>query len=372
MKKLKVLQVSNHYYPCFGGIERLLMDLNNILQRNGVQSDVCCLDRDFQGKKLPEFEIVGKTKVYRIPFADLKYYKIATKVLDFTKEYDLIHVHGIGFFSDFLALTQAIHKKPLVLSTHGGIFHSSSLGLMKKAYFKTIARHFLKKYFLIFADSKSDFEIFSKITGNLELALDGIDFKEFKKAKEKKIKNQFIHAGRFASNKQLEKIPEAFAKVLEKREDFNVILVGSDSGDGSLEKVKEKIAEKKLWKKFRVITEATEEQMRSLNSSSSFALNSARHEGFGISVIESMALKTIPIVNKLEVFGEFIEDNKSGFFVDFNNPAKAAEKILKIMQKSESELSRHRALCQKAAEKFDFEKSVLKMIKAYEKAAKAG
>jgi len=371
MKKLKILQVSNHYWPCFGGIERFVMDLNNILSRHNVQSDVCCLDRDFQGKKLPQAEKVGKSMVYRIPFVDLKYYKIAPKIIGIVKEYDVIHVHSIGFFSDFLALTQPLHKKPLILSTHGGIFHSSRHGLMKKAYFNTLHRHFLGSYSRIFADSKSDFEIFSEITKNIELAPNGIDFREFKNAKSAKKKNQFIHAGRFAANKQLEKLVEAFAKVAEKRKDFKVILAGSDSHDKSLEKVREKIFEKGIGENFEIVLEAGEEKMRRLNAESSFALNSARHEGFGLSVIESMALGTVPVVNRLEVFAEFIEGNKSGFFVDFNNPEKAAAEILKLMQKSEKQLSKNRTLAKKAAGKFDFEKSVFKMIKAYENAARA-
>jgi alpha-1,3-mannosyltransferase len=41
------------------------------------------------------------------------------------RDADIVHVHAIDFFFDFLGWTKPLHGKKLVVSTHGGFFHTS-------------------------------------------------------------------------------------------------------------------------------------------------------------------------------------------------------------------------------------------------------
>ena len=73
------------------------------LQEQKIVSDVLCLNKCAKSSKvLPDKGAKSGINIYRIPFFDLHYYKIAPQVLNYLKDYDIIHVHGIGFFSDFL------------------------------------------------------------------------------------------------------------------------------------------------------------------------------------------------------------------------------------------------------------------------------
>ena len=121
---MRVLHVTTRFHPCRGGVERHVEDLA-ALQNKTMRADVLCLDRcEDDGPRLPARSTVGKVNVFRVPYTDLRYYKIAPRILRYVKNYDVLHVHRMGFFLDFLCLTKSLHKKRLVFTTHGGIFHT--------------------------------------------------------------------------------------------------------------------------------------------------------------------------------------------------------------------------------------------------------
>ena len=57
--------------------------------------------------------------------------------------YDLVHIHAIDFFVDYLSLLRWVHRIPLVVSTHGGFFHTQRAQAFKEWYFKTVTRQSL-------------------------------------------------------------------------------------------------------------------------------------------------------------------------------------------------------------------------------------
>ena len=140
---MKILHFSNRYWPAIGGVESVIANLCSELEKKKIQSDVLTLNRA-DGKKLKIKEKKGKTNIFRIPFFDLKYYKLSTIPFSLIKNYDIIHIHSIGFFSDVVLLTKFFHKKKIIISTNGGIFHTQNIAGIKKLYFYIIERLLLK------------------------------------------------------------------------------------------------------------------------------------------------------------------------------------------------------------------------------------
>src|SRR5690349_11548212 len=125
---MRVLHVVRQFHPSIGGLESVVAGLAGEQRRNGIAAEVLTLDRLFHDptrRRLPATDQVGDIPIRRIPFAGSRRYPLAAPVLRHLRGFDLVHVHGVDFFSDFLAATQPLHKRPLVLSTHGGFFHTS-------------------------------------------------------------------------------------------------------------------------------------------------------------------------------------------------------------------------------------------------------
>ena len=82
---------------------------------------VITLNRDFAKPNivLPEHEDIDGIEVVRVPYRGSHRYPIAPKVLRHIKGADVVHVHAIDFFFDFLALTAPWHRQPLVVTPHG-------------------------------------------------------------------------------------------------------------------------------------------------------------------------------------------------------------------------------------------------------------
>jgi alpha-1,3-mannosyltransferase len=357
---MKVLHITHHFFPCIGGTEKYVMDLCLELKKRGIKVEVVCLNKcPKETKKLKEKERVKGIKINRIPFWDFHLYKIAPKVIHFIKGFDLIHVHGIGFFSDFLLTKKKEHKKPVVISTHGGIFHTNKKSMLKKFYYNFWLKHQLKKADIIIADSENDFEQFKKISNKVLLLQNAVNTKKFY-FKGKKDYNKAIFVGRISKNKRIDLLIERFAEITKKHPKKTLEIIGKDF-DGITEKLKKKIKETKTEKKVFFRGKLTEKKLIEKIKQAGFYLSASEYEGFGIAVIEAMAAGTIPVLNNIKAFRELVENKKTGFLIDFNKK----NSLKKIMEKKENELKKISSNCLKEAKKHSWKRKVKEIEKIY-------
>ena len=67
------------------------------------------------------------------------------------------------FFVTISAWTKPLHRKRLVLTTHGGFFHTSYAARLKRLYFSIVTRMPLAWYDGVVAVSVADSELFGRI-----------------------------------------------------------------------------------------------------------------------------------------------------------------------------------------------------------------
>ncbi len=360
---MKILHVTNHFYPCTGGIESYVLDLCKELIKRGHKSDVACLNTcAYSKEKLPSKEIIDGINVCRMPYLNLKYYKIAPSIINFVKEYDVVHIHGIGFFSDFLSITKWLHKKPLILSTHGGIFHTKKIILAKQLYFNTITRLALKGIKKIIATGNVDYGRFSGISKNTVMIEPGIDYKKFSGIKRNTKKNTFLFVGRISKNKRIDNLIQAVGELKKIVPDIIFYVVGED-WDNSLESLQP------LLKKFGVEKNAVftgkvpDSELKEYYAKSQFFISASEYEGFGISVAEAMAAGCIPILNNIAAFRALVDDGENGFVVDFGNAGGSASAIYKAIKRND--LSKIAKNARAAAKKYDWAKIAGKLQDIY-------
>ncbi|MCG2723810.1 glycosyltransferase family 4 protein [archaeon] len=322
----------------------------------GHTSDVACLNTcAYASEKLPARDIFEGINIYRLPYSNLKYYKIAPSVLKFAKNYDVIHIHGVGFFSDYFSLTKWLHGKPLVLSTHGGIFHTKNLSVLKKFYFFGWFRLVSSGISKIFAHSKNDLELFSKISKNKCAYVPYSIRYDFFDIARKPEKSTLLFVGRISENKRVDNLVKCAAEARKKIPGIKLFVVG---GDWGRQKEAQAIA-KSLGVEKNVFFEGEKhgkELLEYYKKSGIFVLASS-YEGFGISAIEAMAAGCIPVLNDIQAFRAFINDGKNGFIVDFSDAKKAAERIIEINNLPLNIRNRIEAAAKKTAKEYDWAKT---------------
>ncbi len=369
---MRILHVFHHYKPCRGGIESVILELNRQLSRKGHQCSVLCLNSCPRGReKLKARETFKEASVERIPFLDLHCYKLAPFSLGKLRGFDVVHVHGLGFFSDYLALTKPLHRKRLLLSTHGGIFHTNRISLLKGIYFSAWCRLVLKAFSKIVAVSSQDKELFSKIAGKRKIAVieNGIDWKGLSGLKREVQRNAFLYFGRLSRNKGLRELIGAFALLCREKKDAKLLLAGQDF-DTLLPALRRQARQLGIEKNVSFLGEVSDNQLQQLLSKAEFFVSASQYEGFGIAAVEAMAAGLVPVLSRIDSFERFVRHGENGFLVEFSDTEKAAEQLKVAAGLRNSERKRLGKNAKRFAAAFDWGKKVEEYLAAYRGVAK--
>ncbi len=157
----------------------------------------------------------------------------------------------------------------------------------------------------------------------------GVDLDEFEKIKVKRRKNRILSVGRLVKNKGFDHLILSFAKVLQKNQESELIIIGSGPEEKNLKKMagiaKNKIIFKKPFPKEKRQVLITEFKKATL-----FILLS-NYESQGIVVSEAVCAGTPAIVNNTSALAEFVERN-GVIGVNNRNHNLVADKILEVLK----------------------------------------
>jgi alpha-1,3-mannosyltransferase len=365
---MKIVHVTPGFYPTMGGIQKYVEDLCLNLIRLGHQSDVITYERHtITGEKLKKHEKYNGINIYRIPSFGTRLYPMAPGVIKKIKGYDIVHIHGVGFFCDVLSLTKAFHGKRLIISTHGGIFHTNRFSLAKKLYFSIWCRLMMKNFDKIVAVSRNDEKLFSRISKNIIFIPNGVEMETYSKIKRKPEKNTFLFIGRLSPNKRIDLLVELVYLLKEDVPGVKLYVAGSEWRNEH-KKLDALVAEKNLGKNVIFTGEISEGKKLSLLSKAEFFVSASEYEGFGISVIEAMAAGLPVIANDIESFRNLIKNGESGFLIDYSQPEKVKSLAMKIKDQDLIAVSK---MAREEAKKYDWAVIVKKMVVVYERCIRA-
>jgi alpha-1,3-mannosyltransferase len=364
---VRIAQVVNHFYPCRGGKESVVKELSQRLKQRGHEVDVVCLNRCADsGSMLAREGNWNGVKIKRVGFLDLHFLKIGFPSVGALRKADVVHAHDLCFLTDFLALTKFLYRKPLVLSTHGGIFHTVSLSVLKKIYFNVWLRLVGGAFDRVIAVSKNDFELFSKIFPAEKMALveNAVDVERLGKIKGNAAANSFLFVGRLSRNKRVDLLLEAFSLLLKKKKGARLTVVGRDF-DGILPELKAKAKELGVEDAVRFEGSVSEEKLLQLFSQNAFFVSASNYEGFGISAIEAMAAGLVPVLNSIPSFMDFVDGGKNGFVVDFSKTEEAAGVLTGACSLGKKRLGELSRSARRSVQKFSWEKKADEFEKLY-------
>ncbi|RYY02582.1 MAG: glycosyltransferase family 1 protein [Gammaproteobacteria bacterium] len=371
----RVTHVVRQYLPSIGGMEEVVRNIALHQLKTGQKGTrVITLNRLFRTAKqdtapalLPSREIIDGIEVVRLPYYGSSRYPICPSILSELGDADVIHVHGVDFFYDFLAATQWLHKRPLVLSTHGGFFHTAFASTAKTVFFKTITKLSSKAYAKVIATSANDGQLFSKIMSEPQLKVieNGVDVTKFANQASQTLQPTLIYFGRWSVNKGLLEALDMFAGLHRLNDSWRFIIAGREY-DHTLNELQSKAVDLGLAQAVELVANPSDETLRQLIQQSSYFLCLSRHEGFGIAPIEAMSAGLTPILSDIPPFRTLVEKSGLGVIVaDRDNAHPATQALIALHDQGSEVFEQRRAAAIEFAQQYAWQQVADDYLEVY-------
>jgi alpha-1,3-mannosyltransferase len=321
-----IVHVIRQFLPNRGGLEDVVANLARQTLKRGYRVRVATLDSLFtaRDKKLPARETIDGIDIVRIPWSGSTRYPLAPEVFRHLGDADLIHVHAIDFFFDALAWGRLLHRKPMVVTTHGGFFHTTKFAAIKKVWFQTITRASAMAYKRVIGCSMSDLAQFSKIAPSRSIVIEnGADIGKFADRASRSPKRRIVTIGRFSVNKRLDRLIDAVAALRVFNPDWHLDIAGVES-DLTRQDLMAQIDRLKLNDAVTIHVGADNDAVGRIIADASIFASASSYEGFGLVALEAMSAGLLPVLNTNEAYRTLGERHKDIVLADFADTAAAA------------------------------------------------
>jgi alpha-1,3-mannosyltransferase len=365
---VRVVHVVRQFHPGVGGLENFVLSLAKQQRLEGVNAEVVTLDRLYSkpSVRLLRHDSVEGVPVHRIGFSGSSRYPIAPEVLSHIEPFDIVHVHGVDFFCDFLAATRVLHRKPLVLSTHGGFFHTNFGRFLKPIFFHTVTRASLWQYRRIFACSAGDEAIFRKVAGRRVVRIDnGVDTNKFAGLASRKFVPTLVYFGRFSANKGLDRLVDAFDVLCDELPRARLHIMGRDWGD-LLPALKERIHAARHGTAITVHEAPSDDDIRRVISASSYFVSASQYEGFGLTLVEALAAGLLPIVSPLPSFASILGGSDTGLPVQFDDAQSAGKEMASFIRETAKGYGTRRSEAMQLSSRYAWPKVSGRFVREYQ------
>lgn len=367
---MKIIHVVRQFSPSVGGLETSVLNLARAQRgRLGIDARVVTMNRVFgHPETLPPEDVVAGIPIQRLPWRGSSRYPLVPSVLWNLQSADVVHVHAIDFFFDYLALTRPLHRGVMIASTHGGFFHTAQFATAKKLWFNTITRASIQAYHRIVACSHSDAELFRSRAGHrLTVIENGIDQARFTCASAQAQTRTIICFGRFAKHKRIGDIFPILARLYERDPAWRLIIAGRDA-DQTAEELRAMADEVGIAHAVRFVLNPSDAQLRVLIGEASFSACLSAYEGFGLAAVEAMSAGLLPILSGIAPFRRLVDDTKIGLIVDPSDPAGAAKIVQTSVLDDAASYVRRRAKTMEAVRRYDWEEVAARYADIYAEA----
>ncbi len=365
---MRILHIVRQFSPAIGGLENFVLCLARNQLQEGHQPEVLTLDTVFhrKGPRLPAIDEVEGIPVRRVSWVGSYKYPLAFSTSSHLSGFDIIHVHAVDFFADYLALTRLFHKTPLVLSTHGGFFHTTSASRFKRLFFNTVTRVSLCGYKRVIACSENDQTVFAPLCKPwLRLIENGVDIEKFADLGPRSFDNSFLFIGRFSDNKRIDLLLETIHHLKRTTPDVRLTIIGRD-WDDNLARMRQQIGTLGLSEQVSVLLDLSDSDIKTQIGRHCFVVSASDYEGFGMTLVEGMAAGLVPVASPISSFKRIIEEAGVGHLVDFHDPEAAAQSILAYTQSIRTDYPAVRAAAMVAATRYGWPGTAARFMQIYE------
>lgn len=310
---MKILHIVRQFSPSIGGLEDYVLNLSIEQKSLGHEVTVYTLNTNFQtDERLAADAEIDGIAVKRFNWIGSKRYPITSFPRKMLNQFDIVHVHAVDFFIDYLSLLKRLHllKPKLVLTTHGGFFHTPQQQSLKKFFFQTVTRFTLGPVNVVFTISNNDNLLFEKIKQGCHLIENGVSYQKFGYSQQLGSSNDLVYLGRLSSNKKLDWLIEAFSQLDNPNSMLKII---GNRATGDAEQLETLLTTLDAENRVALLFNLSDEEILTHIESSRFVVSASEYEGFGLSVIELMSYGLVPLLSSQpDSFKSFIGQSEVG------------------------------------------------------------
>ncbi|MCC5810568.1 MAG: glycosyltransferase family 4 protein [Ectothiorhodospiraceae bacterium] len=368
---MRVTHVVRQYLPSVGGMEEVVRNIAaNQSRRAGQEARIVTLNRLFRNSRdrLPARDMIDGIPVRRLAYTGSSRYPLCPQVLRHLGEADVVHVHGVDFFYDFLALTRRLHRRPLVLSTHGGFFHTAFASRLKQIWFGTITKASARAYQSVVATSENDGARFADIVpaGRLQVIENGVDTDKYAGAGARALNRTLIYFGRWSGNKGLVESLALMEVLTALHPGWRLIIAGREY-DYTTADLQAELQRRGLEGSVELHPSPTDHAMRELIAQASWFLCLSRHEGFGLAAIEAMSAGLTPVLSDIPPFRRLVDTSGMGLAVPAATPAALADRICTLHAEGDDAFHRRRESAMAFADRYSWRHVADRYLDVYER-----
>ncbi|MFH1776262.1 MAG: glycosyltransferase [Candidatus Omnitrophota bacterium] len=352
-KKINIMHVTNSLD--IGGLEMLVLNMLNALDRQRFSSRVCTLRED--GKLIPEFTKAG------IPVHIIKkrngldfFLPWKLKRLFQENQIDIVHTHNYAPWLYAAVAKNMVQEIRLIHTEHSNVDDLKRRKILEKIL------SYATDYIVCDSANVAGFMVKEENINRqkIKTILNGIDVGRFSRQDMQKTLKKELGidedtrvigtVGRLVEVKDHLTLIKSFSLVLDKLKNVILIIVG----DGPLRKKLEDFSRDIEVRKNIMFLGARDDVDKVLQIFDLFVLSSLS-EGLPLALIEAMAA-SIPVV-ATAVGGncEVVPDEKTGYLVTPKEPKQMAEKIITILTDKKLQKKMGECACQRVREHFNLE-----------------
>lgn len=321
---MKILFVSDLYYPHLGGISEHIFHLANEFEKMG--HNIRILTGNMEGTFRPdEYRVIrigyGKKVKYNGSIGRVTLGVEILKLKKIIKDFDVVHAHG-GLSPTLPILALCFSKKTNFLTFHATFDRCLPYKLCNRQ-FKSLFNRIDGKI----AVSKTAKESFSRyFPGDYKIIPNGIDIKRFHPMNNKR-ENTILFVGRIEKRKGLEYLLDALRYVKKEIKDVKLLIAGERYANYKIE-FPEEIKENIVFLGF-----VKPDKLPEIYSSSNVFVSPAiGNESFGIVLLEAMASGTPVIASDIQGYQCVINDGIDGILFKQKDSKALADKIIEVLK----------------------------------------
>jgi phosphatidylinositol alpha-mannosyltransferase len=334
-KSLKILMVTDAYYPYPSGVSEYVHNLSCALRGRGHTVDIVATS--FGRREDRKYDVIRVGRVVYVPlnrsYATVPFgFDIPAKMKHLIqgRQYDVVHLNGPIFpnlsyfalkYSNTRTISTFLTSSERVTGFGSGLFRR----IFERLYDKIDVR------IAISEQAQRTNEMY--VPGEYYIVPLGVDVKRFSRDGDKypEMKNKSIlFVGRMDPRKGLHRLLRSFVLVREKMPDARLFIVGGGPGAEKYRRMVDShgIADSVLFRG-QVSNSHLAKYFRSCTVYTSPAEGG---ESFGLVLIEAMASGVPVVASDIAGYNEVVQNGRNGVLVDTADPDKYAAALLHVLQ----------------------------------------